>query len=184
MQSNSCRDDLCTAWSKTWNYWTEIQKERIFADSSSGLQDDVTMDDPSCQNGKNRIHVLMKCTTAGKRNQERLLNSSADCSITIIHLTNKLHSSITDWSRSLFLIIYLTTLSTCISSSSSSSELAVVFWGTMLQAGGLRVPFPMRSVDIFRLPNPSSRTMALRLCQPPTEMSTRNIPRQQRAADA
>jgi hypothetical protein len=31
-------------------------------------------------------------------------------------------------------------------------------------------------VDFFNLPNPSSRTMALGLTQPLTEMSTRNIP--------
>jgi hypothetical protein len=30
-------------------------------------------------------------------------------------------------------------------------------------------------VDFFNLPNPSSRTMALGLTQPLTEMSTRNI---------
>jgi hypothetical protein len=31
-------------------------------------------------------------------------------------------------------------------------------------------------VDFFNLPNPSSRTMALRSTQPLTEMSTRNLP--------
>jgi hypothetical protein len=31
-------------------------------------------------------------------------------------------------------------------------------------------------VDFFNLPNPSSRTMALGLTQPLTEMSTRNLP--------
>jgi hypothetical protein len=31
-------------------------------------------------------------------------------------------------------------------------------------------------VDFFNLPNPSSRTMALGSTQPPTEISTRNIP--------
>jgi hypothetical protein len=31
-------------------------------------------------------------------------------------------------------------------------------------------------VDFFSLPNPSSRTMALGLTQPLTEMSTRNLP--------
>jgi hypothetical protein len=31
-------------------------------------------------------------------------------------------------------------------------------------------------VDIFNLPNPSSRTMALRSTQSLTEMSTRNLP--------
>jgi hypothetical protein len=35
--------------------------------------------------------------------------------------------------------------------------------GTMLQAGRSRVWFPMRSSDIFNLPNPSSRTMARRV---------------------
>jgi hypothetical protein len=35
---------------------------------------------------------------------------------------------------------------------------------------------PMRSLDFFGLPNPFSRTMALGLTQPLTEMSTRSIP--------
>jgi hypothetical protein len=46
----------------------------------------------------------------------------------------------------------------------------------MLQAGRLRVQFPMRSLDFFNLPNPSSRTMALGSTQSVTEMSTRNLP--------
>jgi hypothetical protein len=46
---------------------------------------------------------------------------------------------------------------------------------TMLQAGRSRVRFPMRSLDLFNLPNPSSRTMALGSTQPLTEMSTRNL---------
>jgi hypothetical protein len=37
----------------------------------------------------------------------------------------------------------------------------------------VRVP---DDVDIFNLPNPSSRTMSLRSTQPLTEMSTRNFP--------
>jgi hypothetical protein len=47
---------------------------------------------------------------------------------------------------------------------------SVVGWGTMLQAGRSRVQVPMKSLDIFNCPNPSSRTT-----QPLTEMSTRNI---------
>jgi hypothetical protein len=39
-----------------------------------------------------------------------------------------------------------------------------------------RVRFAMRSLDIFDLFNPSSRTMALGSTQPLTEMSTRNLP--------
>jgi hypothetical protein len=31
-------------------------------------------------------------------------------------------------------------------------------------------------VDFFKLPHPSSHIMALRSTQPPTEMSTRNLP--------
>jgi hypothetical protein len=46
----------------------------------------------------------------------------------------------------------------------------------MLQAERLRVPFPMRLLESFNLPNPSSRTMPLGLIQPLTEMSTRNVP--------
>jgi hypothetical protein len=34
----------------------------------------------------------------------------------------------------------------------------------------------MRSLDFFNLPNPSSRTVALGLTQPLTEMITRNLP--------
>jgi hypothetical protein len=43
-----------------------------------------------------------------------------------------------------------------------------------LQAGRLRVRFPMVSLEFF-IDNPSGRTMALGLTQPLTEMSTRNI---------
>jgi hypothetical protein len=45
----------------------------------------------------------------------------------------------------------------------------------MPQAARSRVRFPMRSLDVFNLPNPSSRTMALGSTQPLTEMSTRNL---------
>jgi hypothetical protein len=54
---------------------------------------------------------------------------------------------------------------------------SVVGWGTVLQAGRSRVPFPMRPLDYFNRCNPSSRTMALGSTQPLTEMSTRNLPR-------
>jgi hypothetical protein len=50
-----------------------------------------------------------------------------------------------------------------------------VGWGTVLQAGRLRVGFPM-SLDFFNWPNPSGRTMALGSTQPLTETSTRNLP--------
>jgi hypothetical protein len=46
----------------------------------------------------------------------------------------------------------------------------------MLQAGRLRVLFPMRSLVFFNLSNLSSRTMVLGSTQPVTEMSTRNHP--------
>jgi hypothetical protein len=45
--------------------------------------------------------------------------------------------------------------------------------GIMLQAGRSRVRDPIRSFKFSNLPNPSSRTMALRLSQPLTQMSTR-----------
>jgi hypothetical protein len=45
----------------------------------------------------------------------------------------------------------------------------------MLQAGRSPVRVP-DEVDFLNLPNPSSRTMALRSTQPLTEMSTRNLP--------
>jgi hypothetical protein len=50
----------------------------------------------------------------------------------------------------------------------------VAGWGTILQAGKSPVRVP-DEVDFFNLPTPSSRTMALGLTQPLTEMSTRNI---------
>jgi hypothetical protein len=46
----------------------------------------------------------------------------------------------------------------------------------MLQAGRSSVLFPMRQLEFFNRPNPSSRTMALGSTQPLTEMSTRNLP--------
>jgi hypothetical protein len=52
---------------------------------------------------------------------------------------------------------------------------SVVGWGTTLQAGRSPVWVP-DEVNFFSLPNPSSRTMALGLTQPLTEMSTRNFP--------
>jgi hypothetical protein len=45
----------------------------------------------------------------------------------------------------------------------------------MLQAGGSPVRVP-DEVDIFNLPNPSNRTMALGSTQPLTDTSTRNLP--------
>jgi hypothetical protein len=51
----------------------------------------------------------------------------------------------------------------------------VVGWGNMQQAGSSRVRFPMRPLDFFNLPNPSSRTTVLESTQPLTEMSTRNL---------
>jgi hypothetical protein len=45
----------------------------------------------------------------------------------------------------------------------------------MLQAGRSPVRVP-GEVNIFNLPNPSSRTMALGSTQPLTEMSNRNLP--------
>jgi hypothetical protein len=53
---------------------------------------------------------------------------------------------------------------------------SVFGWGTILQAGRSRVRFPMRSLNFFNWPNPSSRTMALGSTQPLTEMSTKNLP--------
>jgi hypothetical protein len=52
---------------------------------------------------------------------------------------------------------------------------SVVGWGTVLQAVRSRIQVPMRSLDFFNWPNPSSRSMALRSTQPLTELSTRNI---------
>jgi hypothetical protein len=53
---------------------------------------------------------------------------------------------------------------------------SVIGWRTMLQAGWSRVRFPMRTLDFFNWPNPSSPTMALGSTQPLTEISTRNLP--------
>jgi hypothetical protein len=46
--------------------------------------------------------------------------------------------------------------------------------GILQQAGRSRVLVPMRLLNIFNLPNPSSRTMTQGFVQPLTEMSTRN----------
>jgi hypothetical protein len=46
----------------------------------------------------------------------------------------------------------------------------------MLQAVRSGVEFPMRLLDFFNLPNPSSRTMALGSTQPLTEIRTMNLP--------
>jgi hypothetical protein len=46
----------------------------------------------------------------------------------------------------------------------------------MLQAGRSRDRFPLRLLDFFNLPNPSSRTMSLGSTQPVIEMSARNLP--------
>jgi hypothetical protein len=46
----------------------------------------------------------------------------------------------------------------------------------MLQAGRSRVRIPMRSLDFFNWPNPSSCTMVLGSTQPLSEMSIRNLP--------
>jgi hypothetical protein len=40
----------------------------------------------------------------------------------------------------------------------------------------LMLEIPMRSLDFFSLPNPSSRTVVLGSTQPLTEMSTRDLP--------
>jgi hypothetical protein len=45
----------------------------------------------------------------------------------------------------------------------------------MLQTERSPIRFP-DEVDFFNLPNPSSRTKVMRLTQPLTEMSTRNLP--------
>jgi hypothetical protein len=58
----------------------------------------------------------------------------------------------------------------------------VVGWGTMPQVGRSRVRFPMRSFDFFNWTIPSSRTVALGLTQPLTEISTSNLPGGKRAA--
>jgi hypothetical protein len=46
----------------------------------------------------------------------------------------------------------------------------------MLQARRSLVRFPMRSLDFFSGPHPSSRTKALGSTEPLAEMSTRNLP--------
>jgi hypothetical protein len=56
-------------------------------------------------------------------------------------------------------------------------EIFYAWWGIVSIANKTvyRIVYP-DEVDIFNLPNPSSRTMALRSTQPLTEMSTRNLP--------
>jgi hypothetical protein len=50
----------------------------------------------------------------------------------------------------------------------------VVRWGTMLQSGRSRVRFPVKSLNSFNLPNPSSHTMALGSTQPLMETSIKS----------
>jgi hypothetical protein len=52
----------------------------------------------------------------------------------------------------------------------------VVHWGTMLQAGRSRIRFPVRLLNFFNRPNPSSRTIVLESTQLLLEMSSRNLP--------
>jgi hypothetical protein len=47
---------------------------------------------------------------------------------------------------------------------------------TVLQARRPGGRVPMRSLDFFNLPNPSSRTVAMGLTQLLTEFSSRNLP--------
>jgi hypothetical protein len=53
---------------------------------------------------------------------------------------------------------------------------SIVGWGTMLQTGRSWVWFPIRSLNFFYLPNPSSCTMDLEFIHPLAEMSSRNLP--------
>jgi hypothetical protein len=46
----------------------------------------------------------------------------------------------------------------------------------MLQAGSRGFDSRRSKLDFFNLPEPSSRIMALGSTQPPTEMSTKNLP--------
>jgi hypothetical protein len=55
-----------------------------------------------------------------------------------------------------------------------NNELEMILKETV-KAGRSRVRVPMRSLNFFNLPNPSSRTMTLGSTQPLTKMSTRNI---------
>jgi hypothetical protein len=50
----------------------------------------------------------------------------------------------------------------------------------MLQAGRSRIRFPMKSLDFFNLPDPSSRNVVLVSTQP-LEMSTMKLPRGKRS---
>jgi hypothetical protein len=54
---------------------------------------------------------------------------------------------------------------------------SVVGWRTMLQPGRSRIRFPMRSLDFFNWPSPSSHTMALESIECQREMNTTNLSR-------
>jgi hypothetical protein len=69
----------------------------------------------------------------------------------------------------------ITEARTLISCNCRSFRGSVVGSGTMLQDGRSPVRVP-DEVNFLNLPNPSSRTMALRSNQPVREMSTRNFP--------
>jgi len=65
-----------------------------------------------------------------------------------------------------------------------SPHTQVVLWNTiMIQVGRSRVRFPMVSLEVL-IDNPSSRTMALLSTQPLTEISSRNISWEVKAAGA
>jgi hypothetical protein len=70
---------------------------------------------------------------------------------------------------------------------SSFTDIAVVGWGTMLQAGTSPVRV-LHEVEFFNLPNTSTCTMALGSTQPLANMNSRNIPggkkRPARSADS
>jgi hypothetical protein len=53
---------------------------------------------------------------------------------------------------------------------------SIVGWDTMLLSRKVAGSIPVEVIGIFGWPNPSSRTVALGLTQPLTEMSTRNLP--------
>jgi hypothetical protein len=53
---------------------------------------------------------------------------------------------------------------------------SVIGWGTVVEVARSQVRFPMKSLNLPDLRNPSSHTMTPGLSQPLTEMTTTNLP--------
>jgi len=117
---------------------------------------------------------------------ELTIGNSLSCDVTILPITSnwplcfKIYFTISAFFRD-FPWLYLQNISVKWRYGVRGSP---VGWGTALQVGRSRLRFPMVSLEFFFGRNPSGRTMALGFTQPLTEMSTRNISWEVKAAGA